>query len=355
MHSRCRLAPLFAFFAAVLAVQPAQAQSYPPAWNSSASYATGDQVQIAGNVYRAIGPGINHNPATAYASWELHEVRANTTLMIGIGQTFPSTVVAWKYIQNAAIDQGAYVHLVISTANGLYRETWANTFNLDHPFGASISLLGDNNSRIDITSQVQTTACVLIDTGHSFGTLANFYLIGNTIGIHAATNASINNLAGVTIQGCNNDSVLADLGAVINCATSMRFVNPQHMFHASTNGVINIQTGFTTSTPTTIVFYADYGGVISAQGANLNGTDNAGTAAYAECGGTVSVLGSQITGYNTGLGAYHNGRIIADTCTVTGDGFEDADAANDSFIEDISGTLGTKFAAPDGSVIVSST
>jgi hypothetical protein len=62
----------FCFLSALALLSVARAQSYPPAWNSAAHYAIGDQVQAAGNVYRAIKAVSSAvNPAADYTDWEL--------------------------------------------------------------------------------------------------------------------------------------------------------------------------------------------------------------------------------------------------------------------------------------------
>src|SRR5579862_7903473 len=87
-------------------------QSYPPAFSRTASYASGDQVQAAGNIYRAItavSPNPSGNPTGDPVHWELYYVRANTTLLIP--STFPDLATAWRFIQNATIAGGNVVRL----------------------------------------------------------------------------------------------------------------------------------------------------------------------------------------------------------------------------------------------------
>ena len=72
---------LFTLFTAlVFSIAAASAQSFPPAWSSSATYVVGDQAQLNGNVIRCTHANTG---GFKYDQWELWEVRANTVLKIG--------------------------------------------------------------------------------------------------------------------------------------------------------------------------------------------------------------------------------------------------------------------------------
>ncbi len=159
----------------------ARAQSFPPAWSSSASFAAGDIVQYGGNWYRAMtalsadGP----YPASAYGKWELNYVRSNTTLAIGAGQAFANLAYAWQFARNARIADAAYLHLDIVTTSGNFNENFNSAFSLDHSFGALISIIGDNPNNIILNFTGATSNGLTIDTGHVIGLVDNLVLTGS--------------------------------------------------------------------------------------------------------------------------------------------------------------------------------
>src|SRR5579871_956344 len=95
------------------------AQSSPAAWNATASYQVGDLAQYNHNIYRSIYPNRNNNPSTSFSDWELYNARFTLTLNIGVGQTFPDLVTAWRYILNASVAPASAIHLRIITSGGV--------------------------------------------------------------------------------------------------------------------------------------------------------------------------------------------------------------------------------------------
>jgi hypothetical protein len=130
---------LIALLISVLVLSPhhAAAQAFPPVWSNTATYAGGDLVTDYGNIYRCIAAVTTPylDPSTSYKNWELFNVRNNTTLIVGVGQPFPTLETAWKFALNTTISSGVGLAIEISTAKGAYSETETNTLVLNHNFG----------------------------------------------------------------------------------------------------------------------------------------------------------------------------------------------------------------------------
>jgi hypothetical protein len=333
---RLSLVALCALFFPVLA----HAQSYPPAWNSSASYAIGDQVQINGNVLRAIkavAPG-----TFKYSSWELWQVRASSTYLVGIGQTFTSIRTAWTFIQNARIADGAYLHLYLSSAHGGYSEMLTSAFSLDHAFGAKISLIGDNPSDTFIFNGNGSDG-LTIDSGHALAAVTNIGLTGTfnaAVAIHASANSCIQSVSGVNVAGFNR-GVEADTGAYLNCAANLTFTNVVAFdFGALENGIIIVGNGFTCNHSVDEAFFATLGGDIQALNPVIQFGSVAG--AYAVDGGVMDIVGAHITQCGVGIAADQSSRIIAEASTLSGNTL-DLSADHGATIDALGGTYATVF------------
>src|ERR1700722_20896691 len=100
--ARLLLAVLSGF--AMLSSANAQTE-FPPAYNNQAHYAVGDLVTDYGNLYRCQATVTKPylDPSKTFANWELFYVRNNTTLAVGVGQTFPDVLTAWNYVKNARV------------------------------------------------------------------------------------------------------------------------------------------------------------------------------------------------------------------------------------------------------------
>jgi len=288
----------------------ALAQSYPPAWSSSSAYAAGDQVQLNGNVLRAVIPSTAGS--FIYSHWELWDVRANTTLMVGVGQTFTNLLTAWNYVHNARVTDGAYLHLYISTAHGAFSETFTSPFSLDQDSGANISIMGDKPGNIILTFSASNG--FVIDSAHAFGTLENLTMNGaaNYSGVAASNSATIGQIINLTVNNFGNSftattnanlympdfgatgyaqAVTASLGGTVNCPN----------VNLSARG--GIEGGDLVATQ---------GGIIYASGASLS---NSNTALYANYGGIIYASGSSIWGCTTGCFAIEGGKIYVERNT----------------------------------------
>jgi hypothetical protein len=278
-----------------------RAQSYPPAWKSTSTYAVGDLVQENGNVYRAIKAVTiaNQDPAKIFTDWELYDVRANTTLFIGPDETFTTFLAAWNYALNARISPAVYLHLYIYTGHGLANQSFSAPFSLDHPFGASMSILGDNPSRITFTFSAQASNGVVIDTGHSFGSISNITLSGPpaAIGITALQNASVGMITGVQYSGFAL-LIEADTGGSLT-------------FAANTNLSDFISTACRA---------LDGGVVTFGSGLSINGELVAGNGLVAMYGGQINAMNCSITGCDIGAQTHDFGRLVLDGSTIESKG-----------------------------------
>ena len=304
---------------------PCRAQSYPPAWSAGASYAVGDQVQLNGNVLRAIkavSPG-----GFKYASWELWEVRASSTYMIGIAQTFTSLPAAWTFAQNARVADGAYLHFYISSAHGAFNETFSAPFSLDHGSGARMSIIGDNESNVTLT--FHDVNGLVIDSGHTFGLLSNLTLVGQTTdisytGITATRNSTLPAVQFVAITGFSLP-IIAEYGASIT------------MNHEGvTQGTYGIQ--------------ALFGGVINAESCTVTGCT---CGVYASDGGIIDISSGSITSCYSGIFAERRGYVNASSATFGANKHIDIEADTAAVVSATSTAPGlhTQTGANDGSFI----
>jgi hypothetical protein len=305
------------------------AQSFPPAFSKTATYAAGDIVQYGGNWYRAMNarPADGPYPASAYGYWELNYVRSNTTLTIGDGQGFANLVYAWQFARNARIADAAYLHLAISTADGAFTEKFTAPFSLDHGSGALISILGENSA--DISLQFPSSNGFVLDTGHSFGTLSGITLDGpgltyNYQGISALSGAvlatvvssNIENYVsaffasqnaflgvsnGVTFQNCNT-AITADFGATVI---------------ADYLQIVNFETSFYT-------LIASHGSKISMERGEMENATmaNGSTAASADTGANIELQDADISGYVYAIYVTHGGSASAEGATFKNNSFD---------------------------------
>lgn len=313
------------FIATALWPAAANAQSFPPAWTSTASYSAGDIVQYGGNWYRAMralspaGP----YPANAYGFWELNYVRSNTTLTIGNRQGFANLVYAWQFARNARIADAAYLHLSIVTTQGNFNESFDTAFSLDHSFGALISLIGDDED--NITLNFPSSNGFNLDSGHNFASISGMRLVGSLDspahqGITVVYGASIENIATVGISGFQG-GVYAFQDASVYLADS---VTIQHCTSGITadydasvvGGGVNITCDDTGATG----LYADHNGTIADENATISnqGTVSpySGFGVEATDGGVIDVKGVTCDGWSQGFVAIFGGRILANTANL---------------------------------------
>jgi hypothetical protein len=239
-----RIAVLAAAAIAVLSLSSqSSAQSFPPAWSTTASYAAGDIVQYGGNWFRSMKAQTPNtlSPATTYTNWELNYVRSSTTLAVGVKQAFPLLINAWTFAHNARIADGAYLHLAISTAQGNYTQSGSVPFSLDHGSGADISIIGDVPANIQFAF---TGNGFTIDTGHAFALLSGVTIGGGSgAAVYADGNASINEVSNTVIAKFQT-GVEADQNASINCDATVQISGFDIGVVASRGGNISIAPGF---------------------------------------------------------------------------------------------------------------
>jgi len=322
-------------FALLFVAAASEAQSYPPAWKSASSYAIGDQVQLNGNVLRAthaVTPG-----GFKYDEWELWEVRANTNVMVGVGQTFPKLETAWPYVKNARVAEGAYLHLYLSSVHGVLNDSLSGPFSLDHQSGARVSIIGDNASNIVLGGPSGLRGDGLtIDSGHAFGTISTISILGNSLfgggnAIAATGNSSIANVTGVVISYFNagvyaaqGSSISVDSSVAINYALAFEI-------EATSNGNVSVASGWAGTSGNSATLYASYGGQISAEDCSISNSGSVGV--YANYGGVIDVSSSSISGCYVGISSYDRGFIYAEFCTFNGNSGYDVSAQNGGAIE----------------------
>ncbi len=312
---------MFAFL--TLLASAAWCQSYPPVWNPLAHYASGDQVQLSGNVYRAVKAVSNGlSPASDYSDWELNFVRANTTLMIGVNQPFPTLAAAWTYALNARVADGAYLHFYISSANGNFEEGFAAPFLLDHASGPRMAILGDNNAKDSLT--FSNTNGFIVDTGHSFNTLSGLTMENTgtnsttAIGIRADYDATISSVSSIAILGfpvCIQSIQSASIGVSSSCQITDFTV---YGLDAEANGSIVVSSGLTMTgslADSQVAFYASTGGLILAPDVTLS---SFAEGIEATQGGTVVSPDSALSGCFGGCVAQYGGKIIIRQADITG-------------------------------------
>lgn len=255
----------------------ARAQSYPPVWNNTTDYVAGDLVTDYGNIYRCIR-AVNTpylDPSKTYADWELYDVRSNTTLTIGAGQTFPTLTAAWAYALNTRIAGGVYLHFSISTAHGNFSDAIGVPMSLDHPFGANMSIIGDNMDDITLTFNQEYKSGLMIDTGHCFGALSNLQIdsVSASPGsaIYATSNATIGAISNINMNPWYS-FVDAEEGANLNFTGDFQWNGATFRFCTATTGAtINFTNGVLTlngkrgGPNTPFGLYASFGGTLSAE------------------------------------------------------------------------------------------
>jgi hypothetical protein len=318
--------------ATLLIAATASAQTYPPAWSTTATYVVGDQVQLFGNVIRAVRPSTVAG-RFVYANWELWDVRANTTVLIGVGQTFPTLTAAWTYVQNARVADGVYLHLYISTAHGVLSEPFSQPFALDQLSGARISILGDNASNILLGGGTPFSEYGLtIGSGHAFGAISNVSILGDSLvyGIYAYDKSSIADITGVHISGfgvgieAREDShVYVDSNVIITNAEA-------YSVEAVKNANIDVNYGWSGNSGGTAVLHATFGGLITAHGCTI--TNSGLTGVSAEYGGNIDVPYSSITSCSVGINAFAHSWVFAESCSFGSNSLYDLQARQTSTI-----------------------
>lgn len=345
----------------LLSVSPCllRAQSSPPVWNNTSNYVAGDMVTDYGNVYRCIKPITTHylDPSKTYTNWELNYVRSGTTLTIGTGQTFPSLKTAWTFIENATIAQGAYLHLAISTANGPYSESLGLGMNLDHPFGSSISIMGDNAENVDFTSVTDANAFTL-DNSHAIGSISKMSFYGGSLGapgmsvLNANTGAVFNNVSGLSVSNYNHCYYAEQLAQIQITGLISFGSGQQNYFWADQGGFISIFGNQTFSNASQgqvgICMQATAGGQINTGSLTIS---NFTTAVSVSTGGTVITPFSIIENSTVGVSCTKRGMVDSHYDTFTSNG-TDIKVSQGGTVDITSGTYSSSTVGTnDGSYI----
>lgn len=357
MNPRVSLTILLTLFVALLPIRANAQTEFPPAYNNQAHYAVGDLVTDYGNIYRCevavTKPYID--PSKFYQNWELFYVRNNTTLVVGVQQTFPNLAVAWNYVRNCRVAPAVYLHLSISTANGLLNESINTQLNLNSDSGSQISIIGDSEANITLTFPYSSG--FYLDTNHAFGSISHLTLVGTLsggVGIYAGTGASYADIDNVGI-GSFGQNILAEHSATIvfgeNISISGGAVQG---CTADTGASVEFYGGALTATGDSMTgkeeLYAAHGGRISAEYSNIQ---DVYTAAYASNGGYVDVSHSTFTNYHYGCFADFDGNITAEDCTLNGASGLDL-LANHMAIIDAIGDSTMNTSVGDGAMIFTS-
>jgi hypothetical protein len=333
----------------------ARAQSFPPAWSSSATYTAGDIVQYGGNWYRAMialsagGP----YPAAAYGKWELNFVRSNTTLTIGAKQGFANLVYAWQFARNARIADAAYLHLDIVTTSGAFSETFTSAFSLDHSFGALISIIGDNPNNISLSFTGASSNGFTIDTGHTIGLVDNLVLFGN-----GSSGSGILVGSGAEFNGEDLDVNSFSVGLYVWTGGNAQ-ITGANLAHTSRAVYVAQATCYL---PTLTIQYCGNVGIYGAMGANVRADEASITSSgedpvqgiYATDGATVYAPGSTISGFGYGCFATERGYIDVFSGTFSGNNNQDAYAQYGGEVFALGATTpdGTSTDSSFGSVVI---
>lgn len=303
-----------------------RAQSYPPVWSSTASYAAGDLVQYGGNWYRAIKALSAHGPypSNGYGDWEMNYIRSNTTIMIGVGQQFSSLQDAWAFILEARVADGAYLHLAISTAHGELLDTFTGQFSLDHQSGSKISIIGDNNSKIFLGGSAGFPGNgFTLDTGHDLALLSGVTVLGQ--GLNAG-GTGINVTGGASISCVGVQVTLFDIGVAASQnanvemdGTSGTPLSAGYGIYAITNASVTLIGFSCMDVPTGAILFASSGGTISAEDCTLNGESSANTVGVnAVAGGSIDVSSSSIKDFAIAMKAFDHSFINAEDVVIGG-------------------------------------
>lgn len=323
---KLRLLPLLVAFATFALPSLSKAQSYPPVFSSTATYVAGDLVQYGGNWYRAAKALAAHGPypSNGYGSWELNYVRSNTTLVIGVGQQFPSLQDAWAFALEARVADGAYLHFSISTAKGTLQDTFSGGFSLDHQSGSKISIIGDNASDIFLggPNGFYNTG-LYIDSGHTIASISNVSIIGQgALGQGAglsATGCATLNCTGIAI-GNFEFGVQASKGASITLDnTTAITLSQDYSVDVSQNATVFCQGINITDSFGDSILHATSGGMIEASGCTLDGSHgNIIIGVDADEEGDIDVDAGTISNCSFGVRAYDHSYVNAAESHLSG-------------------------------------
>ena len=326
-----------AFVASAIALG-ALAQT-PPTWNSGTTYTAGNIVVGAdSNIYRAVYTSLSHAPSTdAGGYWELFHTIVPTTLDVGVKQRFSTIEAALKFIRQATIPANAEVTISIITTDGAFSESPAAAINLDHANGANIRIVGSKAA--SCTINCGSANGFVIDSGHSFGVIANVtvkntgMLSSNALNV---TDGATLHAIGCVLQGFPT-ALQVDGDAKLYCANLG--VSGFSYGAAVTNGGYLDVSGcsFDGGGKAGIGFYATDKSFIKAAGCTVTNINGFGI--EASLGSEVNMQSATVTHCKYGVNSSNHGTVNAQFATVQycGTGFV---AALSSFINAMSVTLG---------------
>lgn len=364
-----RLSFLLMLVGAVTAVWPSTgiAQTFPPTWSSTSSYATGDIVLYQGNWYQATTAVASGGaaPSGNYNKWELNYVRANTTLAIGAKETFTTFQTAWQFAENCRIAQSAYLHFAITSTEGSAYNYFSSAFSLDHGSGAQISIIG--NSPFDVTLAFDLSSGFTLDSGHSIGLISGVSIIGydgfgerypaaytTYSGLALSGGASVGDIVNTTFEYCPI-GISASSNSTATLSSTCLFKYCPDGIVADTGAAITCSSvDFTCNNGTTIAISANHGAQVVDQDAKIdNASKGTSIGADAQNGAAIDLTGSTLTGFDIGGLAEYKGFINLNKADIS--------ACTDSVYVDYGGgasvagaTLGdpTHSDPGDGSLIV---
>lgn len=351
MNQRIRLICLLSLFVAFFPAHVNAQTEFPPAYNNQAHYAVGDLVTDYGNIYRCEAAVTKPylDPSKIYSNWELFYVRSNTTLPIGVGQTFPTLEVAWNYMRNSRVARAAYLHLSISTANGPHSESFSAPLSLDMDTGAQVSIIGDSISNVLLS--FPTTNGLIIDSGHCFGSISNLTVVANGGNdLYAGSSGSIANIDSVTLKGSQTHVYAERLGSVVFGNNIVMIDSQTNGCFADTGASITFPSGGLNATGVNqsgSLLTAQNGARIIAEGSALT---DAGYAASVSWGGIVDVTGATISNCFIGCQALYNGTIQVEDANLVSNTGGDLLASNGGVIDAFDLTT-TKYSATNGGAI----
>jgi len=297
-------------------------------------------------------------PTADYTNWELYRIRADVTLMIGPNGTVPSLQAAWAYIQNATIDGGAYVHLLINDeVDTTYEETYSQPFLLNHADGEHISIgVADATTANSILFNfTDNGAGFALTGGHTFGGIYGTSDVPIQIQGTYETKKTIKPPAPpATLYGIQviEGSCMAGMSYVeiLNCregleAGSNATIYGDHLSFAHTLDCVEaVYGGYASLTNLTINQSSPgngleaIGGVITAVGATISDQLNG---VYARDQGFIDVSGATITSNFVGILSSENSHVKAEGATIATSFIKDVEVYDLSVVDAIGATYTT--------------
>jgi hypothetical protein len=169
-------------------------------WNPGTTFKPREVVVGSdGNYYRALVSSVGMDPTQdSFMNWELFEVQKTIELAVATPPVrFKSITSAWNFLKRARITPPATVTIRIA---GGHQEKFSTAFNLNHPSGSQIRMIGGSPLPKMLFS---ATEGLKLDGGHTFGHLQAISLEAQSSPSLAVTVVGRSRLYGfnVTITG----------------------------------------------------------------------------------------------------------------------------------------------------------